>query len=144
MKIDVIDPPDGIDVSGFKASVIEVFSGENKTGNYVNVVFLARDDLRLMKKEYFEMDVFTDVIAFNLNDPGETIEGEIYLSHEQILENAISFNTKPKDELFRVLIHGCLHLCGYEDDTQTLKEQMTNLENQYMRKLKDRMDNGNV
>ncbi|MBC8374932.1 MAG: rRNA maturation RNase YbeY [FCB group bacterium] len=137
MKIDIIDPPDRVDDPRFKACVREVLSGEHKTFEYVNVIFMSRDDLRLMKKEYFEKDVYTDVIAFNLNDPDESIEGEIYLSYDQIVENANSFNTRPADELIRVLIHGCLHLCGYEDDTQTLKDQMTDLENQYMDKLMD-------
>jgi rRNA maturation RNase YbeY len=136
MKIDIIDPPAGVDASQFEACVREVFSGEDKTSEYVNIIFLSIDDLSLMKKEYFEMDVYTDVIAFNLNDPDESIEGEIYLSHEQIIENAKSFSTRPEDELIRVLIHGCLHLCGYEDDTQALKDQMTDIENQYMEKLK--------
>ena len=137
MKIDIIDPPGGVDTPRFKACVREVFSGEAKTSEYVNVICMGRDDRRLMKKEYFDMDVYTDVIAFNLNDSGESIEGEIYVSHEQIMDNANSFSTRPEDELVRVLIHGCLHLCGYEDDTQTLKDQMTDLENRYMEKLKD-------
>ena len=90
-----------------------------------------------MKKEYFEQDVYTDVIAFNLNDPDENMEGEIYLSYEQIVDNANSYNTKSEDELIRVLIHGCLHLSGYEDDTPAAKDQMTDLENKYMGKLED-------
>ena len=137
MKIDIIDPPDSVDNPLFDACIHEVMAGEHKTSEYVNIIFLGRDDLRLMKKEYFEKDVYTDVIAFNLNEPGEKIEGEIYLSYEQIMENAMSYNTKPAEELIRVLIHGCLHLCGYEDDTPTSKNEMTDLENQYIENLKD-------
>jgi len=137
MNIDIIDAPEGVSIPLFERCVQEVFSGENKPAEYVNVIFIGRDDLRLMKKEYFEMDVYTDVIAYNLNDLDDSIEGEIYLSHEQIIDNAKSFNTKPEDELIRVLVHGCLHLCGYEDDTQTLKDHMTELENKYMKNLED-------
>lgn len=137
MKIDIIDPDSGVNSALFKSCVHSVFLGESKTAEYINIIFLGRDDLRLMKKEYFRMDVFTDVIAFNLNDPADQIEGEIYLSYAQIKENAKLFNTKLEDEVIRVLIHGCLHLCGYEDDTQTLKDQMTALENHYIKKLKD-------
>ena len=137
MKIDIIAPPGDVNTPLFEACVGDVFSGESKTVEYANIIFVGRDDLRLMKKEYFGMDVFTDVITFNLNDPVDQIEGEVYLSYSQIKENAKLFNTKLEDELIRVLIHGCLHLCGYEDDTQTLKDQMTALENKYMKKLKD-------
>jgi len=135
MKIDIIDPVEGINTPLFETCVKTVFEAEHKTLEYVNIVFMERDDLRLMKKEYFDLDVYTDVIAFNLNDPEENIEGEIYLSYDQIKENANLFETKPQDELIRVLIHGCLHLCGYEDDTQTLKNEMTVLENSYMENI---------
>ena len=137
MKIDIIDQVGRVSAPLFAKCVQNVFAGEHKTAEYVNIIFKARDDLRLMKKEYFGLDVYTDVIAFNLNDPDDQIEGEIYLSNDQIRDNAEIFNTDPQDELVRVLIHGCLHLCGYEDDTQALKDQMTALENMYMKKLKD-------
>ena len=132
MEIEIIDPEPGLDTDLIELCVKQVFSGERKTPDYINVVFLNRDDLRLLKKEYFNLDVYTDVVAFNLNEPGDAIEGEIYLSHEQIKENATAFDTKPQEELFRVLIHGCLHLCDYEDETEELKQEMTKLENKYL------------
>ncbi len=135
MQIEVSNPVAGLKPSFFSECVELVLSGENKPAEYVNVVFLPRDDLRQLKKEYFGLDVYTDVITFNLNNPDEILEGEIYLSFEQIEENAGLFKTKPIDELRRILIHGCLHLCGYEDDTQVLKDQMTDLENQYIENL---------
>jgi len=137
MKIDIINARSGVSQDLFQALVKQVFAGEEKPGDYVNIIFMSRDDLRLMKSEYFGQDVFTDVIAFNLNDPEEPIEGEVYLSQEQITANAKEFKTDPQEELYRVLIHGCLHLCGYEDDTPTSKTEMTRLENQYLGKLKD-------
>jgi len=137
MQVDIIDPMSGLNKPLFKACVRSVISGENQTADYVNIIFKKRDDLRLLKKEYFGQSVYTDVIAFNLNDPDDDIEGEIYLSQEQIKQNALEFNTDPEEELFRVLIHGCLHLCGYEDETPESKNEMTNLENEYLQKLKD-------
>lgn len=135
MQVEIIDPIAGLDETLFKTCVGSVLSGEDKTAEYVNIIFKSRDDLRLMKKEYFGRSVYTDVIAFNLNDPGEDLEGEIYLSHEQIRDNAVKFSTDPDEELLRVLIHGCLHLCGYEDETPALKDEMTRLENMYLQKL---------
>lgn len=136
MQIDIIEPVNGLNESLLKSCIRRVFADERQSADYVNVVFKSREDLRLLKKEYFGQSVFTDVIAFNLNDPSDNIEGEIYLSHEQIKQNAMEFNTDPDEELFRVLIHGCLHLCGYEDETPELKVEMTELENQYLKKLK--------
>jgi len=136
MKIDIINPTSGLDTPLLETCMHNVFSGEDKTCESINIIFMERDELRLMKKEYFDLDVFTDIIAFNLNEPYENIEGELYLSEDQINENAETFKTDPQVELIRVLIHGCLHLCGYEDDTPKLKDQMTVLENLYIDKLK--------
>ena len=93
------------------------------------------DSLRLMKKEYFNQDLYTDVIAFNIDD--DPFEGEIYISHDRIKDNAKKFNQSFEDELKRILIHGSLHLCGYDDKTPTEKLEMTSLEENYLEKFRD-------
>ncbi len=137
MQIEIIDPDPQANIHLFKNVIEQVMTGEHKTSEYVNVVFMKRDDLRLLKKEYFNLDVYTDIIAFNLNDPGEPIEGEVYLSFGQIKRNAIEYKTDTQAELYRVLIHGCLHLCGYKDDTIEQKAQMTVVENQYLGQIEN-------
>jgi rRNA maturation RNase YbeY len=97
---------------------------------------MEQDELRALKNEYFGLDVYTDVIAFNLNDASEGIEGEIYISITQINQNAKLYKTDTQTELYRVLIHGCLHLCGYEDNTDELKRIMTSKEDLYLSNLK--------
>jgi len=136
MQIEIIDPDPQVDISLFRTSIEQVFLGEQKQGNVVNVIFMKRDELRSLKKEYFDLDVDTDVIAFNLNDPELPVEGEICLSLEQIKENALGYKTDLQSELLRVLIHACLHLCGYEDDTKALKAIMTSRENHYLAKIR--------
>ena len=135
MQIEIIDPDPQADISLFKDCIQQVLAGEQKTAEYVNVVFMGRDELRRLKKKYFNLDVYTDVITFNLNDPDEAIEGEIYLSYNQITQNAAQYKTAAGNELHRVLIHGCLHLCAYEDDTAERKAQMTSLEDHYLAKI---------
>lgn len=132
MNIDIIDPDPEADISRFDQTVKTVFDGEQMQVSFINVIFLPKDDLRKMKHQYFGQDVYTDVICFNLNEPQTPIEGEVYLSIQQINENSREFNTDPVDELHRVLIHGCLHLCGYEDDNPELKQNMTRLEDRYL------------
>lgn len=132
MQIEIIDPDPQANTSLFKDLIKQVVTGEHRTSEYVNVVFMKRDDLRLLKKQYFAKDVYTDVVAFNLNEPHDPIEGEIYISFEQIKQNAALYKTETQNELYRVLIHACLHLCGYEDDTAEHKTHMTTLEDQYL------------
>lgn len=135
MEIEIIDPEPGTNINQFKTCIELVFDDEAKPAGSINVIFMGHDDLRLLKKQYFDLDVYTDVIAFNLNDPGDDIEGEIYISFKQIQENALQFKTDPQVELLRVLIHGCLHLCGYEDDTAKHKANMTLKEDYYLSKI---------
>lgn len=137
MQVEIIDPNSQVNTSLFKGIIGHVFSGEQKLVEYINVIFMGRDELRTLKNEYFNLDVYTDVISFNLNNEEDSIEGEIYLSFDQIQQNAIQYKTQAQHELHRVLIHGCLHLCGYEDDSEDQKTQMTALEDHYLSKIED-------
>lgn len=119
-----------------KTAIETVLNGENRVAGVITVVLLPNDALRAMKSEHFGIDAFTDIIAFNLNDPDENeIEGEIYLSPTQIRQNASDFNTTFQQEFLRVIIHGSLHLCGYEDSTAAEKNHMRALEDKYLAKL---------
>ena len=94
-----------------------------------------RNYLNKLKKLFFSKDHYTDVIAFNLNNQDEKIEGEIYISIDDVLLNSKEFNQSFNDEFKRVIIHGLLHILGYDDDTIINKKQMTKLENKYMKFL---------
>ena len=89
--------------------------------------------LRLMKKEYFNQDLYTDVIAFNIEE--DPFEGEIYISHQRVKENAEKYKQSFHRELKRVIIHGALHLCGYDDQTSEEKSVMTSMEENYLVKF---------
>ena len=117
-------------------SLLENILLDNKqnTGS-INVIMTDDDTLRLMKKEYFNQDLYTDVIAFNIDD--NPFEGEIYISHDRIKDNAKKFNQSFEGELKRILIHGSLHLCGYDDKTPKEILEMTSLEENYLEKFKD-------
>ena len=85
-----------------------------------------------LKKQYFQIDVLTDIITFNLEENGDPIEGEIYISLNRVSENAMEYKQDPDRELKRVIIHGFLHLLGYDDQTAEEKKAMTNLEDHYL------------
>lgn len=105
-----------------------------QSGN-VHFIIVTDNFLRKLKYQYFELDVFTDVITFNLEDEGEDIDGEIYISWDRILENAEYHSKNPQEEFKRILIHGVLHLIGYDDQTDDDKSQMTKLEDLYIAKF---------
>ena len=107
---------------------------ENKNGE-INLILCNDDYLRKLKLEFFNQDEFTDIITFNLEEPGNPVEGEIYISLDRIMENAEIFNQEKEVEINRVFIHGLLHLLGNNDQSEEDKQQMTNYENYYLEKI---------
>ena len=67
-----------------------------------------------------------------MEDKNDPIEGEIYISFDRVKENAKEYNEKFINEFKRVIIHGCLHLIGFDDGTNEEKKEMTYLENKYL------------
>ena len=110
----------------------KIFNDNKKTNGDIVIIISDDDKLRKMKRDFFNKDLLTDVIAFNLEDTGDPIEGEIYISFKRVKENAKDFEQEINSELKRVIIHGCLHLLGYDDITAKEKNEMTTLENYYL------------
>ena len=103
----------------------------------LSLILSNRNYLNQLKIKYFNQNYYTDVIAFNLNNQDEDIIGEIYVSIDDIKQNAKKFNVTFNDEFKRIIIHGLLHIIGYNDDTQNKKKLMTSLENKYMLLIDD-------
>ena len=101
----------------------------------ISIVLIDDDSLRKMKKKYFGEDLYTDIISFNIEE--NPFEGELYISYDRVKSNAIKFNEKYHIELKRVIIHGLLHLCGYDDSTKEEKNKMTELEDKYLKKTQN-------
>ena len=89
-----------------------------------------------MKNKYFKKNVYTDVIAFNLNEDNEELDGELYLSLKTIENNATLYNDSLENEIKRVVAHGLLHLIGYEDNNIARKKEMTKIEDNCIKLFK--------
>jgi rRNA maturation RNase YbeY len=87
-----------------------------------------------MNRQYLQHDYYTDIITFDYNE-GNSISGDLFISIDRITENAINFNSTFKIELFRVIIHGVLHLLGNADNTPRLKSKMHELEDESLERL---------
>ena len=109
-----------------------ILNDNNQDTATISIILSNDKKLLKLKKQYFQMDVLTDIITFNLEENGDPIEGEIYISLNRVSENAREFKQNIEIELKRVIIHGLLHLLGYDDQTPKDKKEMTRLEDHYL------------
>ena len=135
IKIKVETDPELNPPNDKTVSIIITQLFESKGIHNGDLLFIFGNDelLNSLKKEFFNQNHFTDVIAFRINDYAqENVEGEVYISLPRVEENAKKFNQPFHKELGRLIIHGGLHLLGYEDKTDEEKAEMTRQENQYL------------
>lgn len=110
-------------------AVLEKFDTEQ-----LNYIFCSDEYLHSINVEYLDHDTYTDIITFNLSDNIEvdTLEGDIYISLDRVRDNAQQLNISFQDELARVMVHGVLHLFGYDDHEEEDVKIMRAKENLYI------------
>jgi len=126
-------PPD---IKCIQLLVKNIFAEKKIKDAELSYIFCNDNFLSKLKKKFFKKNHFTDVIAFRLNSYEEKrLEGEIYISLPRAKENAKIYEEPYEKEVARLIIHGCLHLLGYQDETKNQKQIMTNLENVFLQKM---------
>lgn len=98
--------------------------------NEINYIFCSDEYLLEVNKEHLDHDYFTDIITFDNSEEEGIIEADIFVSIDRVKENAFNENKSFDDEMRRVLVHGVLHLLGYEDSTDDLKKAMRQTEDE--------------
>ena len=116
-----------------KTIIETVIKNEGVSKASISIVFSDDNLINKLKKDFFKIDEYSDVVAFRLNDYiNRNVEGEVYISVQRVFENAKNYNEKRSKEISRVLIHGVLHLLNYKDKSKKEKIFMTKKENQYL------------
>ena len=100
------------------------------------LVYVLCNDEYLLKKNirFLNHNTLTDVITFDYSE-NKIISGDILISTERVSENAKIFNVNYLTELHRVMVHGLLHLLGYNDKIKKEAIQMHEKENYYLNKF---------
>ncbi len=95
----------------------------------LSYIFCSDDYLLRVNKEYLNHDDYTDIITFNYNEES-SLSGDLFISYERVVDNARDANVSIFDELCRVMIHGVLHLIGFNDKSDAEQTEMTKKENE--------------
>lgn len=114
-----------------KAWVSDTIIAESQNLGEINYIFCSDEYLHKMNVEYLDHNTYTDIITFNYCE-GSFISGDLFISIDRVTENAKTFKNGLQSELHRVLIHGVLHLIGYNDKTDQEIETMRSKEDFYL------------
>lgn len=121
--------------SNIRKWITETAEEENSSAGEICIIFCSDAYLAKINRKYLKHSTLTDIITFPLIDDDSIISGDIFISISRVRENSVKFGVRMKDELHRVIIHGVLHLLGYDDASKQEKAGMRLKENYYLEKL---------
>lgn len=110
----------------------------SKEGRHAEIGIVLVDDTTILElnKKYLQHDYITDVISFPIDEVDGTLEGELYVCVDQAIRQAREYEVTLHHEVSRLVVHGILHLIGYNDATTQQKALMKEKEDEYLGHLK--------
>ena len=137
ISVKVANPYDqSLDFAALKAAAKAVLEGEGVRSAKIGLAFVDNSHIHRLNKQFLNHDEPTDVLTFPYSAPNaKTLEGEVVIGYEIAAEYAADRGHTTNRELLLYVIHGCLHLCGYDDTTTKAARQMRIKEREYLIKL---------
>ena len=97
----------------------------------ISIIFCSDNYILDVNQTYLQHDYFTDIITFDYCE-GDRLSGDLFISVDTVRDNAVEYNTEFAEELNRVIVHGILHLIGYDDHEEDDIAEMRKKENYYL------------
>ena len=110
----------------------EVILHEKKNAGIINFIFCTDDYLLQLNETFLKHDNYTDILTFPDTEDPAVIAGDIFISIPRVTDNAATFEQAFEQELYRVMVHGVLHLIGYKDKTKAERIRMTAKEDEFL------------
>ncbi len=102
----------------------------------LEINFIGQKEILEINLVHLNHNNFTDIITFNYSSDQKLLDGEMLISIDDALENAKKYKVSVKEEICRLVIHGILHLIGYDDTNTTKKRKMKLMENKLLNRNK--------
>ena len=128
-----VDLPVQVDDRVWNAWLEDVVRSEGRVLGSLTIQWQSDEELLEVNRQFLDHDYYTDIITFNRNR-GNRVNGDLAISVERIIDHAAQQGIAVRDEVLRVVVHGTLHLCGYDDHSDEEKAQVRALESTYMKK----------
>ena len=107
----------------------------------LQINFVTPDLMIEINKQYLNHNYDTDIITFNYSGSNNNLDGEIFISISQAIDNSIKFNVNLDSELIRLVVHGLLHLIGYDDKNSSEKKIMKSEEDKLTKIISQKFNN---
>jgi probable rRNA maturation factor len=125
-----------VDRGRMREIVRAVLAGEDVADYEISLAFVDNPTIHTLNMRYLQHDEPTDVLSFPLSDPGaRKLSGELVLGVEVAKERALELGHAVDAELALYVIHGLLHLCGYDDKSAAAEREMRARERHYLQQL---------
>ena len=108
-----------------------VAASEIRSLGDINIIFCSDNYILDVNMKYLQHDYFTDIITFDYCEK-KVLSGDLFISVDSVRENSVYYGTEFEDELNRVIVHGLLHLIGYDDHSEEDVKVMREKENYYL------------
>jgi len=117
----------------------QILRYEGVKDSELSIVFVTSQRIRALNQKFLHRNHATDVLAFDMRDPGEakdaSLVGDIIISTDAAIQNAKTFKTSIEHELVLYVIHGILHILGYDDHTPKDVKKMRQREAGIIKKI---------
>jgi rRNA maturation RNase YbeY len=90
----------------------------------LSINFVSAEYLLEINKQYLKHHYHTDIITFNYSGSNDNLDGELFISIHEAIANSLKYDVSLDNELVRLVIHGVLHLVGYDDKKAAEKKKM--------------------
>ncbi|MDY3563626.1 rRNA maturation RNase YbeY [Gemmata sp. JC673] len=137
IRVSVANPYEyPLEFQQLKDAARAVLEGEGVKAGKVTLAFVDNPHIHRLNKQFLNHDEPTDVLTFPYTDPGaKSLEGEVVIGYEVAKEYAADRNHELNLELLLYVVHGCLHLTGYDDTDDDSEREMRAKEREYLTKL---------
>lgn len=122
--------------SSVKSWILKVIALHEKHLEGINFIFCSDEYLLELNRKHLQHDYYTDILTFPYSPPNTPILSDIYISIDRVEDNSKQLKSSFKEELHRVIIHGVLHLCGFDDHAEEDIIRMREMENEALKMLK--------
>ena len=119
-----------------KGIILKILSGYPKVkAGEITICFVNDKQIKKINAKYLNKNTATDVIAFDLSEAKGSILADIAISADTAYKNAVVYKTRPKDELELYVIHGILHILGYDDNNSKNRALMRRKEQYFLARI---------